>query len=369
VVELPAALADWLAAHADELDTTGELASEVVPRLAEARLFAIGVPEALGGSGGDVRDAIEAIAAVAERSLAAAFVFWGHRTFIEYVLQSPNGALRERWLAPLLRGEIAGATGLSNAMKFLSGIESLQITATPVEDGWQLDGGLAWITNLRKEGFIAAAAVASSAGAPPAVVAFRSDAGGAVRSDDLDLLALRGSNTAAVKLHGVRIDEADVITHDALAWLPAVRPAFLGMQCGMSIGLARAALAAAHRLCGATRSGLLDRVEALQVELARAVEQMLEGVADGRFKAAAAPMFRLRISLADIVQQAVMLELQGSGGRAYLMNHDRNFARRWREAAFVPIVTPSLTQLQMALQKQAAAAGAALQPSTCPPSK
>ncbi len=358
-IELPAALADWLATHADRLDTTQELAAEVVPRLAEAGLFAIGVPVALGGSGGDVRDAIEAIAAVAERSLTASFVFWGHRTFIEYVLQSPNAKLRERWLAPLLRGEIAGATGLSNAMKFLGGIEALQITATPAGDGWRLDGGLAWITNLRKEGFVAAAAVTSAAGAPPAVIAFTSDAAGVVRSGDLDLLALRSSNTAAVELRGVRIDEADVIAHDALAWLPAVRPAFLGMQCGMSVGLARASLAAAHRLCTATRSGLLGRVEALQGELARAVEQMQAGVQDGRFKTAAAPLFRLRISLAEIVQQAVMLELQGSGGRAYLMNHDRNFARRWREAAFIPIVTPSLTQLQLALQKQAAAAGAA----------
>ncbi|GGX93579.1 acyl-CoA dehydrogenase [Massilia dura] len=358
-IELPAALADWLATHADRLDTTQELAAEVVPRLAGAGLFAIGVPAALGGSGGDVRDAIEAIAAVAERSLTASFVFWGHRTFIEYVLQSPNAKLRERWLAPLLSGEIAGATGLSNAMKFLGGIEALQITATPAGDGWQLDGGLAWITNLRKEGFVAAAAVTSAAGAPPAVIAFASAAAGVVRSGDLDLLALRSSNTAAVELQGVRIDEADVITHDALAWLPAVRPAFLGMQCGMSVGLARASLAAAHRLCTATRSGLLGRVEALQGELARAVEQMQAGVQDGRFKTAAAPLFRLRISLAEIVQQAVMLELQGSGGRAYLMNHDRNFARRWREAAFIPIVTPSLTQLQLALQKQAAAAGAA----------
>lgn len=368
-IELPAALADWLAIHADALDTTQALATEVVPRLAEAGLFAIGVPEALGGRGGDVRDAIEAIAAVAERSLTSAFVFWGHRTFIEYVLQSPNERLRERWLAPLLRGEIAGATGLSNAMKFLSGIEALQITATPQskekpeaggEDGaWRLDGGLAWITNLRKEGFVAAAAVTCAEGAPPAVIAFAGDAAGVERSADLDLMALRSSNTAAVKLHGVRIDEADVITHDARGWLPAVRPAFLGMQCGMSIGLARASLAAAHRLCTATRSGLLGRVEALQGELARAVEQMHAGVQDGRFRSAAAPMFRLRISLAEIVQQAVMLELQGSGGRAYLMNHDRNFARRWRESAFIPIVTPSLTQLQLELQKQAAAAGAA----------
>jgi hypothetical protein len=77
-------------------------------------------------------------------------------------------------------------------------------------------------------------------------------------------------------------------------------------------------------------------------------------VQDGRFKTAAAPLFRIRIKLAEIVQQAVTLELQASGGRAYLQNNDKSFARRWRESAFIPIVTPSLTQLQMELQKHAA---------------
>jgi hypothetical protein len=66
-------------------------------------------------------------------------------------------------------------------------------------------------------------------------------------------------------------------------------------------------------------------------------------------------MFRLRIALAANVAQAVMLELQASGGRAYLVDRDRNFARRWRESAFVPIITPSVTQLEAELQKQAAA--------------
>jgi alkylation response protein AidB-like acyl-CoA dehydrogenase len=210
-VTLPAELTDWLQANADQLDSTPELASEVVPRLAGAGLFAVGVPQELGGSGGATIDAIDAIAAVAEYSVTAAFVFWGQRTFIEYLLQSPNEAMRARWIGPLMRGEFAGATGLSNAMKFLSGIESLQITATPNEQGWQLDGSLAWITNLRKEGFIAAAAVNSAGELPPAVVAFVSDGAGVTRSPDLELMALRGSNTAAVKIEGVQIGEGEVL--------------------------------------------------------------------------------------------------------------------------------------------------------------
>lgn len=346
----------WLHEHADRLDVGQDLAEDVMPHLAQAGLFAIGVPHSYGGSGGDVRDAIEAIAGVAEHSLTAAFVFWGHRTFIEYLLHSPNHALAERWIGRLIGGERSGATGLSNAMKFLSGIESLQITATPQDSGWRLDGSLAWITNLRKDGFIAAAAVASSADAPPAIVSFCSEYDGVQRSPDLELMALRGSNTAAVKLQNVRIDPVDVIHADARQYLPGVRPCFLGLQCGMSIGLARAALRAAHALSLSTRNQLQGRIEELQQMLEGVVAQLMEGVHDGRFKTAAAPLFRIRIQLAGIVQQAVMLELQASGGRAYLQDGDRSFARRWRESAFVPIVTPSLTQLQIELQKQASQA-------------
>jgi alkylation response protein AidB-like acyl-CoA dehydrogenase len=354
-VRLPVDLREWLQQHADSLDTTSALAPEVVPRLAGAGLFAAGVPQAFGGSGGTVGDAIEAIAAVAEYSVTAAFVFWGQRTFIEYILQSPNDALRERWLGPLVRGTFAGATGLSNAMKFLSGIESLQISATPRAGGWQLDGALAWITNLRKEGFIAAAAVNSANGAPPAVIAFTSDSAGVTRSPDLDLMALRSSNTAAVKLAAVQIGDADVIHANAREYLPGVRPSFLGMQCGLSIGLARASLRSAHALSTSMRGPLLQDIEALQAALEQQVAALKEGVDDGRFKTMAAPLFRLRIALAETVQQAVLLELQASGGKAYLQDRDTNFARRWREAAFIPIVTPSLTQLQVELQRHSKA--------------
>ena len=93
--DLPPDLQAWLQANADTLDTTPDLAHEIVPRLAGAGLFAIGVPASLGGAGGATTDAIEAIAAVAGHSLAASFVFWGQRTFIEYLLQSPNDAASE----------------------------------------------------------------------------------------------------------------------------------------------------------------------------------------------------------------------------------------------------------------------------------
>ncbi|MET0321274.1 MAG: acyl-CoA dehydrogenase family protein [Duganella sp.] len=356
-----AALHDWLARHADALDQSESLADDVMPALAAHGCFRAGVPASLGGTGGaqgNVGDAILGIADVARHSLTASFVYWGQRSFIEYLLQSPNAALRERLLPQLLDGSLAGATGLSNAMKFLSGMEPLQIDAHPDGQGWTLDGKLAWITNLRPQRFVAAAAVAPTDGSPPAVVMFASDAAGVQRSANLQLIALRGSHTAAVRLEHVAVPPENIISSQAPDWLPRVRPAFLGMQCGMSIGLAQASLEAAAKAANTAkgRGQLADDIAATGDALAGHITQLLDGVASGRFVTEAPAMFRLRLGLAELVREAVTLELHAKGGHAYLEAEQDGFARRLRESAFIPVITPSVTQLQAALAKHAGAA-------------
>lgn len=283
-------LAAWLDANAEAIDTAQTLAFEILPRIGRADLFRIGVPTHEGGVGGRTVDAIEAVSSVAAHSLTAAFVFWGQRTFIEYLLQSPNEALRARWLPALLHGELGGATGLSNAMKYLSNIEPLQMNVTRRSVGgvsavWTLNGKLPWITNLRPEGFLAAAAFDHSDGAPPSIFAIPHDAAGVVRSDDLDLIALRSSNTAALTLERAALDANWQITADAPAFLARVRPAFLGLQCGLSIGLARRALAAVEGSSVSARAAVEDEVAPLTHELDALTKQLLDGVQHGTFAA------------------------------------------------------------------------------------
>src|SRR5690606_794025 len=156
---LDANLSRWLEAHAEPLDRGAHDAEDVLPQLAASGLLGLGVGESLGGAGGETIDAVEAVAEVATYSLTSAFVLWGQRSFIEYLLHSENVGLRERLLDDLLGGRVAGATGLSNAMKFLSGIEQLGVTAQEEQDGWRLNGRMPWVTNLRKGGYVVAAAI------------------------------------------------------------------------------------------------------------------------------------------------------------------------------------------------------------------
>jgi alkylation response protein AidB-like acyl-CoA dehydrogenase len=344
---LPAELADFLDRHAASLDESAQHADAVVPALGASGLLAAGVPAALGGAGTPLSAGVRAIAAVAQRSLAAAFVAWGQRAFIEYLVHSPNTALRDRWLPALLAGRMAGATGLSNAMKFLSGIESLGVHASTEGAGaCTLAGAVPWATNLRPAGFVVAVAVARSNGAAPFVAALPSDRLGLERSADLDLIALRGTRTASLALRDLPLDESDLIAPDARAWLPAVRPAFLGLQCGLSLGLARACLDAARRHGVNAKAVLGEPIEIVSEALAAAEQTLLAGLDDGRYAAAPASLFELRIRLAGIVLEAAQLELQAAGGRAYHRDQPLGFARRWREAAFIPVVTPSLSQLR-----------------------
>ncbi|WP_407175053.1 acyl-CoA dehydrogenase family protein [Bradyrhizobium sp. STM 3562] len=349
---LPADLGRWLDGNALELDVKSEGASSLLPKLGGAGLFKIGVPTQFGGSGADVAAAIGAIAAVSARSLAAGFVFWGHRTFIEYLLQSPNGALRERLLPDLLAGHRAGATGLSNAMKFLNGLEELQLRAAQHGQSIQIEGKLPWVTNLRKEGFDVAAAVRGGDRRPAFVISLSSDDDGVERSGDLDLMAMRATNTAAIKIGRAVIGEDRIIHANASEWLLQVRPAFLGLQCGMSIGLARRSLSEAQRQIGSGRGVLMAPIERLAAELHDLEARLLSQVNGPLFVDQPILLFRLRIRLAKIVSEALELELGATGGKAYLSSPGEGYQRRLRESAFIPVVTPSLVQLKAAIEAQ-----------------
>lgn len=343
----------WLDTHANALDLGSLDPEQVLAQLVVGDVLGVGIDAAQGGSGGDLSDAVEAVAEVAGHSLAAAFVLWGQRAFIEYLLHSPNAGLRQRLLPDLLSGGLAGATGLSNAMKFLSGIETLQVSAHEQDGNWQLNGRLHWVTNLRKSGFVVAAAIEHEQGGKPFIMAIPQAVSGLYRTDDLQLMGLQSTNTAALDFKDVQLSNDWLLHEDARQFLPAVRPAFLGLQCGMSIGLARRAFKEVDSHLQGSRSVLRGELDEYRLQLESAVNDLKRGLLDGRFLTQPAALFRLRIALAESAANAVQLELQASGGKAFLCEYGSAFARRWRESAFLPIVTPSLVQLRAELRRQA----------------
>lgn len=111
----------WLDTNADHIDQeSGPIADQLLEKIAENDVFKIGVPAEFDGLGGGPTQVVDVLDELAQHSLTASFISWGHRTFIEYILASDNAYPRETWLKELYTGERAGGTGLSNAVKFLS---------------------------------------------------------------------------------------------------------------------------------------------------------------------------------------------------------------------------------------------------------
>jgi alkylation response protein AidB-like acyl-CoA dehydrogenase len=274
--------------------------------------------------------AVDVVAGLAERSLAAAFVFWAHRAFMACVLASPNRELVRRLMPDLLHGRLAGAPGLSNAMKFLGGLDRLRVTGVPAPDGVRRNGAVPWATILRGQGFVAAIAAGDEDGDNPSVYALPHDARGVRREPDLDLLALRGTNTAALRLDDVALDASWQLHPQARVFLPAVRPAFVGLQCGLGLGLARAALRAAHAALDGGPSVLSGEIDALAADVAAYRQTLWAGLDDGTLRERPRELLALRLRMVALAADAVALELQALGGRALLRGTRRTCAPRAR---------------------------------------
>lgn len=348
---LDLSLIRWLDERADALDTETGQADALMLRLALGNLFRGGVPAAHGGSGDKPSAAVGVVADLAQRSMSAAFVFWAQRAFIECVLASPNRGLIQKLLPSLLQGRLGGAPGLSNAMKFLGGLDPLQTQFTPVPHGFRLNGRVAWATNLHRQGFVVALAAGDARGGKPAVFALPHHPNGLRREPDLDLVGLRSTNTAALRLDGVLLDDTWLLHPDAQAFLPAIRPAFVGLQCGLGLGLARASLRSAGAAIEGSGSVLDSELAVLEAAVHTYWQQLSAGIDDGRLRERPRELIELRVRMVELATDAVQLELQALGGRAYLRGDSHGFARRWREAAFLPVLTPTLAQLKTELAR------------------
>lgn len=343
-------LVAWLNAHAEALDSDRAQADQLLPMLASHGLLRVAVPVAQGGTGGAGSDAVEVAATLAEHSLAAAFVFWAQRVVVECVLHSPNRELVQELLPPLLEGTLAGAPGLSNAMRSLGGLGKMQVQFVPAVEGVIVQGSVPWATNLRSDGFVAVIAAEHAANASRAVFAVPNCAAGISRGNDHDLLGLRGTNTAALKFDDVPLAPRWQVHPHAETFLPGVRPMMLAIQCGLGLGLATASLRAARSRTIA-HSILVAEIDELECAIGNYWGTLSTALDAGRFKTAPAELFDLRIKMVELATSAVHLELQALGARAYDRGANQGFARRMREAAFLPILTPSLVQLKTALAK------------------
>lgn len=329
--------------------TPGYSVAESLSLLAKAGRLTSGVPESLGGAGGTLLSAVEEISSVSEECLTSGFVFWCQRTLIEFLVKSPNYWLRHQILPKILRGECSGTVGFSNAMNYLTGIEQLQVKASLDAETVTLDGFLPRVSNLQPGNFVVAIAAQATTG-EKLIIAVPSDSEGLSRGEDLQLLGLQASWTSTLRLNQVRLSRKWIISEDACNFLSTIRPAFLLLQCGLGLGITRRSHQETLLSIDSTNERvLINRLRYSTLTLVQLNAQLWKLSGLSNFDSDLRELLEMRLALFRLALDSVWLELETKGDTAYLK--PSGTARRLREVAFLPILTPSLLEIEQELQQ------------------
>jgi alkylation response protein AidB-like acyl-CoA dehydrogenase len=344
----PAALTreivDQIAARAATLDRGEHDTRDNVEQLARAGLIGLGAP--------DNRDRAlpamaSAIAQLAGQCMSTAFSVWAHRMTLEYLTTAATPWARSA-ATNLLGGEVLGVTGMASAFKEAAGCGSLELTAAPADGGYRVSGTLRWASNLYPDSIVVTAARLDSG--DKMIVALPLATTGVMIGDHFELLALGSTASSTLTLDDAFVSADQVLSRDTASFLSRVRPTFLVLQSALCVGLARRCLGETENSLASVNSVFTTEFDALTAELIRTESRVMafaEAVG-GPAIPVKRDLLELRLGAAEIVSAAAALEIRTAGGKGYARGTDAS--RRFREAAFIPVQSPSEAQLRWELR-------------------
>lgn len=340
-VELSALVAatDSIAARASALDRGDADLREDIAALADLGLFDVDrVP---------VAAAAAVIEVVATECLAVAFGAWAQRMTAAYLRHAADRSdAAQRTYRAVADGSRPGVTGMATAQRQAVGLGKVPITATPVDGGYVIDGPIAWASNVYQDSTIVLAA--NTADDRSLVLAFEASSPGVKIRNAPDLLALNATASTMIGLDSVFVPDEQVLGEDLQDFLSGVRPQFLLLQAAFCSGVAARSLTEAEGRLQGLGVFYADEHEALAVRHEH-MHAELHRMAAAPEDAQLADLLLLRLDGAEIAPSATRLEAVLCGGMGYAQGAPAN--RRMREAAFMPVQSPSQSQLKWELDR------------------
>ncbi|MEO6989544.1 MAG: acyl-CoA dehydrogenase family protein [Aquihabitans sp.] len=341
---------EHFAARATKIDTGGQSTREALRFLGTRDLLDIGVGRDGPGTLGDM---VDVITTVARSCMSSAFSAWAQRMTLEYVAAAGPGFAADGLLDGLASGQLAGSTAMASAFQDSAGLAPIPVTFTRRGDDLILDGIVPWASNLFADDGFWVTLTARGEDGQRVVVALPSTAPGLTVGPSLELLALGATASASLQLQGVAVPPELVVAHDVSPFLDAVRRPFLCLQAAFCVGLAEASALAVNARPDAGYGQFDSERLALALDLADVATRLHE-LAAGTGSAGDDPalsdrrqLLSMRLDAARLASVAVQLEVKVTGGAAYLARSDT--ARRLREAAFLPIQSPTEAHLRWEL--------------------
>jgi butyryl-CoA dehydrogenase len=239
-----------VAPAARAMDEQAEFPTALFRRVGELGYFGLRYPEAYGGSGSDMvtyclfaeelaRGSLSLAAAAAMQSLMGTY----------FIYRYGSEALRLRYLAPALRGDLVATFALTEPNAG-SDLANLATRAERRDEGWVLKGTKTWVTNAPVADVLTVAAKTSGERGMKNIALFlldRASMRGITLGKAIDKMSVRASVTGEILLDDVEVPAEHCLGGDTggVDKVGTILSEIRVMTAALSVGLARAAYEAA----------------------------------------------------------------------------------------------------------------------------
>jgi len=313
---------------------------------AEEYLFALGKAGFFQSSQKDEQstllDELTIVQKTAKVCMTTAFCLWCHLAALTYIRKTSNSGLRAAVLPLLEGGELLGATGLSNPMKFYAGLEKLHLSAERVDGGYVLNGVLPAVSNLADNHWFGAIACYEG----KEVMLFVNTNNSAITlKEKVHFLGVNGSATYSCKFDQVFVADEYVIAHDASLFVDTIRPTFVLYQIPLGFGVMEACIEGIEKV-KAKQNGCNEYLQVQADELAKELQQLQE-ILQSNVVAGGMNLYeicQLRLQTVYATLAAVQANMLHNGSAGYIVGSTPS--RKLREAYFFANLTPTVRQLE-----------------------
>jgi len=236
--------------HVMAWDEAQQFPMDLLPKLAALGLTGITFDERYGGSGMSAVDYCICIEELARVCPAVALSVAAHNGLCtSHISMFGTDAQKERYLPRLVRGEVLGAWGLTEAG---AGSDAAGMRTTAVRQGecWVLNGAKTFITHGRTGGVMVVMAVTDRAKSSRGISAFVVEHGtpGMSAGKKENKLGMRASDTSEVIFENCRVPAANLLGGEGQGFINTLQVLDAGRIgiAALSVGLAQGAYEAAR---------------------------------------------------------------------------------------------------------------------------
>lgn len=287
---------------------------------------------------------VQVVEETAKVCMTTAFNIWCHLASLTYIRSCKNPFLQESLLPLLENGELLGATGLSNPMKYYAGLESLHLRAERVDGGYIVSGTLPAVSNLDEKHWFGIIAEINEQ--ERVMLYVHGQTPGLKLKEKLDYLGLNGSATLSCTFNQVFIPNDWVISEQADTFVEKIRPTFVLYQIPLGLGVTAASIECIEKASnkqGGSNQYVSVQAQELKDEL-QLLQEQLNHLANHAVSNQWQNFIRVRLQTVNLTSKAVHTAMIHQGSAAYLQHSASS--RRLRESYFFVNLSPTVRHLE-----------------------